>query len=170
MPELACRQFFWQRWLQHIPASRAGSWLFSRSLHHLDRVLMRLSGGRLNVATSLTGLPTLVLVNRGARSGRERQTPLIGVPDGERIILIASNWGRAHSPAWYYNLRADPACRARFDGFEGAYRAREVTDPAEYERCWQAACRVYLGYPKYRERVATRQIPIMRLEPAGTAG
>lgn len=167
MPELACRQYAWQRWLQSIPATRAGAWVFARCLHHVDRVLMRLSGGRLNLATSVTGLPTLVLVNRGARSGRLRETPLIGVPDGERIILVASNWGQAHSPAWYYNLRANPACEAHFDGFAGPYHAQEITDEAEYERCWQAACRVYIGYPKYRQRVGSRHIPIMRLTPAG---
>ncbi|MEX2480978.1 MAG: nitroreductase/quinone reductase family protein [Gammaproteobacteria bacterium] len=165
MPELACRQYTWQRWLQTIPASRVGAWTFARCLHHVDRVLMRLSGGRLNVATSVTGLPTLVLVNRGARSGRRRETPLIGIPDGERIILVASNWGQAHSPAWYYNLRANPACEARFDGFAGPYRAREVTEPGEYDHCWQRACDVYIGYPKYRQRVRSRHIPIMLLEP-----
>ncbi|MEQ8661896.1 MAG: nitroreductase/quinone reductase family protein [Gammaproteobacteria bacterium] len=169
MAALACRQYAWQRWLQHVPASRPGAWFFARSLHHVDRLLMHLSGGRLNVATSVTGLPTLVLVSRGARSGRLRETPLIGIPDGERIVLIASNWGQAHSPAWYYNLRADPTCAARFDGFAGAYVAREVTDPAEYARCWQAACDIYLGYPKYRERVSDRHIPVMLLEPLAAA-
>jgi deazaflavin-dependent oxidoreductase (nitroreductase family) len=170
MPTLACRQYTWQRWLQQVPATRAGAWLFARCLHHVDRVLMRLSGGRLNLATSVTGLPTLVLVSRGARSGQLRETPLIGVPEGERIILIGSNWGQAHSPAWYHNLRAEPNCEARFGGFAGAYVAREVTDPAEYARCWQAACDVYIGYPKYRQRVRNRHIPIMLLEPSGPAG
>jgi hypothetical protein len=32
--------------MQHIAATRPGAWFFARTLHHIDRVLLRLSQAR----------------------------------------------------------------------------------------------------------------------------
>ena len=111
------------------------------------------------------------LTSQGAKSGVDRTIPTIGVPDGENVALICSNWGQARNPGWYHNLRKSPEAKLAFisttgETHEGKYTATEITDDAEYERLWQKACAVYIGYPKYRRRAADRRIPIMLMRPA----
>ena len=171
MPELRVKQNFIQRFNQWVPASALGAKLFSKFLHLVDTPLMRLSHEKLSVPQFVTGLPCVRLTSIGARSGQERTIPTIGVPDGDNIALICSNWGQQRNPAWYHNLKKHAQASLAFtttnnQAFEGPYLAREITDSAEYERLWQKACEVYIGYPKYRRRAANRRIPIMLMEPA----
>ena len=44
------------------------------------------------------GRPLLLLTTTGAKSGQRRITPLMYVPDGDRLLIIASNHGRADPP------------------------------------------------------------------------
>ena len=48
----------------------AGAWFLSKSLRRIDGVALRLSSGRSTFTSVATGLPTIVLVTTGARSGR----------------------------------------------------------------------------------------------------
>lgn len=152
-----------QRILQKIPASRLGSTFFSRTLHYFDRRLMKATGGRLSLPGILAGIPVVTVTTKGAKSGLPRTVPLVAFADGERIILIASNWGQKHHPAWYLNLRANP--RATVDGRQGSYIAREAGDD-EREKYWEMAYSLYFGFRLYRQRAGDRKIPIMILEPA----
>lgn len=165
MPELRVRQNRLQRWLQWLPASALGAAVFARCLHHLDRVIMNLSGARVSVPQWVVGLPTVTLTSTGARSGKARRMPLIGVPDGNNVILIASNWGQKHHPAWYFNLLKYPQASLEFDGHSGRYTAREIVAGDEYERLWHKATQLYIGYDRYRARTGERAIPLMLLEP-----
>lgn len=154
-----------QRILQKIPASRLGSSFFSRTLHYLDRRLMKTTGGRLSLPGILAGIPVVTVTTTGAKSGLPRTVPLVAFADGERIILIASNWGQKHHPAWYLNLRADPRATVAVDGRQGSYIAREAGDD-EREKYWEMAYSLYFGFRLYRQRAGDRKIPIMILEPA----
>ncbi|HET7038013.1 MAG TPA: nitroreductase/quinone reductase family protein [Thermomicrobiaceae bacterium] len=147
-----------------IAASRLGAWLLARTVHHLDRRLLGRWHGRWATST-LAGLPTVLLTTTGARTGRPRSVPLVGIPDGERIILVASRFGGAHHPAWYHNLKARPECLITLDGQTGAYRAREATR-TEREQAWRLATACYPGYAAYQARSAGRLIPVMILTPA----
>ncbi len=151
--------------MQHLPASAIGATAFSKFLHYVDRYLMRISKDRLAIPKLLTGLPVVILTSTGAKSGQARTMPVIGVPDGKNVILVASNWGQTHNPAWYYNLRANSAAELEFSGHTGTYTAREVTEPDEYQQLWQKATEVYIGFDKYRQRAGSRKIPIMLLMP-----
>ena len=153
-----------QRFLYFIPKSRPGTWLFSRMLHHVDRPVQRLTGGRHSVTSLLSGLPVVTATTSGAKSGQPRTLPLVAVPDGENVILIASNFGQPHHPAWYYNLRAHPEVRLTYEGRTITYLARE-TSGAERERCWQKAASLYSGYTVYEQRARHREIPVMLLTP-----
>lgn len=166
MAELKVRQNALQRLLQTVPGSAIGAAMFSKMLHHLDRPLLRLSGGRLSIPQFVAGLPCVTLTTTGARSGTARIIPTIGIPDGENVALIASNWGQHHHPAWYFNLRKNPHASLAFDGQEGRYIAREVASGDEYDRLWQRAAGIYSGYDKYKARTGGRAIPILLLEPA----
>jgi deazaflavin-dependent oxidoreductase (nitroreductase family) len=153
-----------QRLFKRFAASQGGSRLSSHVLHHLDRMVLGLSGGRASAAEVLGGMPIILLTATGAKSGRPRTVPLIATSDGRRIILIASNWGRAGNPAWYHNVMAHPEVIAEYHGVRAAYRAREATG-SERETCWEKAAALYPGYAFYRQKTASREIPVIILEP-----
>jgi deazaflavin-dependent oxidoreductase (nitroreductase family) len=142
---------------------RPASPFLAAVLHHADKFMLALTRGRYAV-TRIVGLPIIQLTMTGAKSGERRTMPLVGLPDGETIILIASNYGRKHSPGWYYNLKAHPECQALFDGTSRTYHARESFGN-EREKYFRLAVSYYAGYEKYVERAAPRIIPVMVLEP-----
>ncbi|MFQ5946362.1 MAG: nitroreductase family deazaflavin-dependent oxidoreductase [Anaerolineae bacterium] len=144
-----------------LASSRPGTWLFLHVFPHIDRPLLRLSGGRLSLSL---GQPILLLTTRGARTGQPRSSPLMYVADGERVALIASNGGRPRHPAWYHNLRANPEATLTLRGETRRYRAREAAG-AERQRLWAKAVGQYLGYATYQRRAGERPIPVMVLEP-----
>lgn len=135
----------------------------ARILHHADTLMLRLSAGKLTF-TQFSGLPVIELTMTGAKSGQQRTLPLAGYPDGERMILVASNFGQAHYPAWYHNLKANPVCLVTKGSRTGTYIAREA-DEQEYERYFAMAVSYYIGYAAYKQRAKHRKIPIMVLEP-----
>lgn len=153
-----------QRIVQPFVASRLGSWVFARTLHPLDRLLLRLSHGRVSVPGVFTGLPVVMLTTIGAKSGQPRTVPLVGLRDGEKVVVIASNFGQAHYPAWYYNLRAHPEATLELPGRSGTYLAREA-NPAEWQTYWRRASELYVGFHAYQKRATGRNIPIIVLTP-----
>ncbi len=152
-----------QRLIQRLAATRAMSWFLSHVLHHIDRAIDRVSRGHINVTQVLTGLPVVMLTTIGAQTGQHRMVPLVAIPDGDNMILIASYFGNQHHPAWYYNLIAQPEAIVIDHERSGSFIAREAID-AERDRYWQRAVNVYAGYEAYRRR-AKRLIPIMLLTP-----
>ena len=146
-------------------AWRPISWLMARLLHHADAFLLRLSGGKMTFA-QFSGLPIIELTTTGAKTGKQRTLPLTGLPDGEKNALIASNFGQAHHPGWYYNLKANPECIVKKDGQVEIYIAREA-DEGENKYYYDMAISYYIGYAAYKQRAAHRQIPVMVLEPKG---
>ena len=154
---------FLQRSFQQFFALRPVTWLMARILHHADALMLRLSGGRMTFA-QFSGLPIIELTTTGVKTGKQRTLPLTGLPDGEKYALIASNFGQAHHPSWYYNLKANPECIVKKDGQEGIYVAREA-DESENKYYYDMAISYYIGYAAYKQRAAHRQIPVMVLEP-----
>jgi deazaflavin-dependent oxidoreductase (nitroreductase family) len=155
-------------WLQkintRIAMSAIGARLLAHTIHHLDRLVLRLSNGRFTAATFLTGLQILSLTTTGAKSGQPRTVPLVGITHSEgRLIVIASNWGQAKHPAWYHNLVAHPQVTVTRDGRSQPYLARETIGP-ERDACWQAALQTYPGYAAYKQHTK-RQIPVIMLTP-----
>jgi deazaflavin-dependent oxidoreductase (nitroreductase family) len=155
---------WWQRALQRVAATRPGSWLFSKTTHHVDRVLLEHTGGRVSTSTVLAGLPTVRLTTTGAKTGTERTVPVMGIRDGDRWVVVASNWGGDGHPAWYYNLRADPEVELSHRGERDSYVAREL-DGERREQYWNRACELYVGFEAYRHRSGDREIPVVELVP-----
>lgn len=153
-----------RRFVRRSAGWRPVSWLYARVLHRLDRWVFRVSRGRALFSAWLSGLPVVLLTTRGARSGIERTTPLVGIPDGDALVVIASNYGRRNSPAWAFNLRADPAVRVHVDGRDREILARELTG-AERDAAYERGIEVYPGWIAYRSRAAPRVIPVFRLDP-----
>ena len=151
-PERVVARFF---------VTRPGIWFGYHVLPRLDRPLLYLSRGRISMSP---GQPILLLITAGAKSGRRRATPLLYLPDGERVVVIASNGGRDRHPAWYYNLRAHPEVTVFLRGRVGAYRAYEAQGEERAE-LWRRAVDYFAGFALYEQRTA-RHIPVMVLTPS----
>jgi deazaflavin-dependent oxidoreductase (nitroreductase family) len=134
----------------------------SRIVTALHPVAYRLLGGAGPLGTNF-GVRTVILTTTGRRSGRARPAPLYAFEDGDRIVVIGSNAGRADHPAWVENLRAKPRASVRIGRVERRVRAREA-EGDERDRLWALAVDGFPGYAGYQQR-ATRRIPVVVLEP-----
>ncbi len=65
------------------------------------------SGGTQGTTLADTGLPVVIITNRGVRSGKLRKTPLMRVEHDGRYAAVASQGGAPTHPNWYYNFRAN---------------------------------------------------------------
>ena len=153
-----------QRVTQKIAASGPGAWVFQRTLYPIDKVLYKRSSGRVTVAGLMAGLPVIMLTTTGAKSGQARTMPLVGIPIGDDLAVIGSNYGQQSTPGWVYNLEADPAATVSYREHSVDVTARPATD-AEADRAFEIAATFYPGYGKYRARADHRTIRVFMLEP-----
>jgi deazaflavin-dependent oxidoreductase (nitroreductase family) len=121
------------------------------------------------MAGALAGLPTVILTTTGARSGRPRTVPLIGLPSSEGLAVIGSNYGQAHTPAWVHNLRAHPEVTVSIRGRRSAMRA-QLVEGERRDRIWAEGLRIYPAFSQYERRAAHRTITVWVLEPASQTG
>jgi F420H(2)-dependent quinone reductase len=127
-------------------------------------LVYRASGGRLGHKLPGVGGQMLLLDHVGAKSGALRTSPLLYVPDGENVFVIASKGGFPRNPAWFHNLKAHPDTTAQIGAERRPVHARVAT-PQERERLWPRAVETYGGYADYQARSRGREIPIVILEP-----
>lgn len=152
-----------QRLIHRLLMLRFVSAVLARILEPMDELVLRLTRGR-HTVTELVGLPIVQMETIGARTGLRRSHPLVGLRDGDKIVVIGSNFGGRHHPAWIHNLRAHPECGVRANGRSGNYVAREA-EGEERRKYWQIALSYYNGYAAYEKRAAPRRIPVIVLEP-----
>ena len=122
------------------------------------------SGGTQATTLRDTGLPVVVITNRGARSGKVRKTPLMRVEHDGRYAAVASQGGAPEHPNWYYNFRAEPRVELQDGPRKQAMVARELAGDERAE-WWARAVAAYPPYAEYQQRTS-RQIPVFVLEPA----
>ena len=123
------------------------------------------SGGAEGITLRDTGLPVVIVTNRGNRTGAVRKTPLMRVKDGNNFVLVGSQGGAPKNPVWVYNLRADGNVEIRDEAEVYTMRVREVEDAEERVRLWGLAVAAYPPYEEYQTRT-TRRIPVFVAEPA----
>ena len=123
------------------------------------------SGGTRGTTLADTGLPVVVITNRGARTGKVRKTPLMRVEHDGRYAAVASQGGAPEHPRWYYNFRAEPRVELQDGPRKQPMIAREVTGDERAE-WWQRAVAAYPPYAEYQQKTS-RLIPVFVLEPAG---
>ena len=123
------------------------------------------SGGTQGTTLRDTGLPVVIITNRGVRSGKVRKTPVMRVEHDGRYAAVASQGGAPTHPNWYYNFRANPAVELQDGGRKHRMVAREVTGD-ERARWWERAVAAYPPYAEYQQKT-TRLIPVFVLDPAG---
>lgn len=107
------------------------------------------------------GRPLLLLTTTGRRSGEPRTTPMMYVPDGERLLVIASNAGAPAHPDWYLNLVADPRVHVELGPDEyDATAARLEGD--EHDQVFARICEQYPFFIDHQAQVE-RTIPVVAL-------
>ena len=122
------------------------------------------SGGTQGTTLRDTGLPVIIVTNRGNQTGAIRKTPLMRVRDGDNYLLVASRGGAPKNPVWVYNLRADGRVEIRDETAVYQMQVREVQDDAERARLWDVAVEAFPPYEEYQHRTA-RKIPVFVAEP-----
>jgi len=121
------------------------------------------SGGTDGLTLRDTGLPVIIVTNRGRKTGAIRKTPLMRAVDGNSYILVASQGGAPKHPLWYHNLRAEPNVEIRDGTAVYSMRVREVVDPVEKQRLWDIAVEAYPPYQDYQDKT-DRAIPVFVAE------
>lgn len=106
----------------------------------------------------------LLLTTTGARTGSARTTPMMFHPDGDRVLVMASNAGARKAPDWYANLQANPKVQVEI-GDESYPATASVLTGAERERLW---AEITAAYPFFldHEKKAEREIPVVALARA----
>jgi F420H(2)-dependent quinone reductase len=121
------------------------------------------SGGTQGTTLRDTGLPVVIITNRGARTGAVRKTPVMRVEHGGRYAAIASQGGAPAHPFWYYNLRAHPRVEVQDGPRKQDMTAREISGE-ERAQWWDRAVAAYPPYAEYQQKTS-RLIPVFVLEP-----
>jgi deazaflavin-dependent oxidoreductase (nitroreductase family) len=89
---------------------------------------------------------------------------LLYLRDGADIAIVASRGGSDATPAWWLNLKANPATTVQIGRKRLPVVAREATAD-EKARLWPRLVEMYPDYAVYQTRTE-RQIPVVILSPA----
>lgn len=128
----------------------------------------RLTGGRLGSKWRIgsafpRGIPVCLVTVTGRKSGRPRTSPLLYLPDGGRVILVASQGGLPKHPMWYLNLVANPEVTMQTRKQVRRMRTR-VADPVERAELWPRLVEMYADFNNYQSWTE-REIPVVICEP-----
>ena len=152
------------RLVRRTAATRLMAKIYGLIQQPLDRFVYRLTDGATTASSWLAGVEITMLTTTGAKTGRPRTLPLLGLGDGDDTILIASNFGRPHNPSWYHNLRTNPRATIVVGDISREVVAYELSG-SERERNYRRGEEIYPGFTHYRRWAASRQIPVLRLKP-----
>jgi deazaflavin-dependent oxidoreductase (nitroreductase family) len=122
----------------------------------------RANGGK--VGGRFEGAPLLLLHSTGAKSGRERVNPVTYRRDGDHLVIFGTKAGAPTNPDWYHNLVANPRAKVEV-GTTTLEVVALVAEGEERERLWNRQKQDVPPFADY-EQQATRQIPVVILEPA----
>ena len=109
------------------------------------------------------GRNMLLLTHTGAKSGKQRVSPLVYTTDGDRIVIAASKGGADTNPDWYHNLVANPSVTVEIGTEKFPATAKLVADRAERDRLYAGMVAHAEGFAEY-EKKTERVIPVFVLE------
>ena len=137
--------------------------LLAKGVNVLHKGILKATCGR--VGGKGFGMPVVILTTTGRKSGKERTTMLTApIHDDDRVVLVASYGGDDRNPAWFLNLRDNPAVELEMRGKKRSMVAR-VADGEEKDALWPDVVDAYKGYAQYQTKTE-RDIPLVILEPA----
>ncbi|GAB10069.1 hypothetical protein GOARA_051_00130 [Gordonia araii NBRC 100433] len=134
----------------------------------LNTRLYRATGGRLGgtwrVGAALRKpAPVCLLTTTGRKSGQPRTAPLIYLLDGDRFVVVASQGGLPHHPAWYLNLREHPEVTIEI-GSERHDLVARTASADEKTALWPRLIDLYADFDTY-DAWTEREIPVVICEP-----
>ncbi len=103
----------------------------------------------------------VLLTTTGARSGKPHTTPLVCLPEDDRVYVIASMAGAPKHPAWYHNLSANPAVTVERGTEKYSAKARIAQGP-ERDELYARQATLIPGFADYQKKT-TRLIPVVEL-------
>ena len=120
------------------------------------------SGGTAGTTLRDTGLPVVIVTNRGAVTGAVRKTPLMRVEHDGVYLAVGSKGGAPENPVWVYNLRKNPDVVVQDGPRTVELTAREITGE-ERATWWERAVAAFPPYADYQKKT-DRVIPVFVLE------
>lgn len=126
-----------------------------------DQVIheFRTHGGK--VSGPFEGATLLLLTTTGAKSGQQRTSPLMYLPDGNRFIIFASKAGAPTNPDWFHNLTTNPEATIEV-GTENFPVTSTVLTGEERDQLYAKQANAFPGFAEY-EAKTTRKIPVVAL-------
>jgi deazaflavin-dependent oxidoreductase (nitroreductase family) len=124
----------------------------------------RANGGRI---AAFGDADMVILHHTGAKTGKERETPLVSQVDGDKVIVFASKAGAPSHPDWYHNLVANPRAHIEIGSDAHDVVARVATGE-ERERLWSRQKEMMPGFAEYEKTAGDREIPVIVLERTAT--
>lgn len=107
------------------------------------------------------------MTSTGAKSGAERVN-LIGYFDiDDKLYVVGSAAGRDQSPAWVFNLRANPNVSIEIGSDPPKSVVARELPRGERDRIYGTVTQRAPGFADYEERT-DRVIPIFELTPVGS--
>ncbi len=103
-----------------------------------------------------------LLTTTGARSGKQRTTPLAYIKLDDRILIIASKGGAPEHPAWYVNLVANPTVTVELGAETYQATATTITGEERDELFARVAAKIS-NFADYQQRT-DRVIPVVELK------
>lgn len=137
-------------------------WRIIKLVTQVHTLLYRLTVG--GVGGLASGTPVLILTTTGRKSGRKIAVPLLFLPHGDSIVLVASKGGDPNDPHWWKNLQAHPEASVQV----GQHHWKMVASQASPElkgELWPVLCRYYPPYQTYQDKT-DRDIPVVILKHA----
>lgn len=115
------------------------------------------------VGGHFAGRPLLLLHHTGAKTGKERVTPLMYQAVDGGYAVFASKGGADTNPDWFHNLRANPDTRVEV-GTEVLDVTARVAVGDEYEEIWARQKSDYPFFAEYEVKTDRDHIPVVVLE------
>ena len=137
--------------------------LVLKTMNTVHRGLLAVSGGR--IGWTAGGMPALELTTTGRKSGQKRSVMLTSpLQEGDDIVIVASRGGDDVHPAWFLNLRDDPAVEVSWKGGPTTPMTARIADADERERMWPVITKDFKNYAGYQKKT-DREIPLVILSP-----
>lgn len=114
------------------------------------------------------GAPVLLLTSTGAKTGKQRTSPVMYLQDGDRLLVFASKAGAPTNPDWYHNLLTNPTVTVEVGDDKFEANATPLQGE-ERDRFFNRQAELYPGFREYQEKT-TRTIPVVALTKDGQRG
>ena len=129
----------------------------------LEALLRFVTAGRVGVL-DLTGVPCVRITTKGRKTGLARTATVQYVPVDDGLVLVGSNWGRPHHPAWSTNLQAAERVTVRNHGHFFTAQPRLLTGE-ERDKTWTTVLAHWPNYQIAQDRAGGREFRLFLLTP-----